>query len=388
MREDDGESLRLLFVSHSFPPPDCPMVNLGRMQRVATDLHRTLERRPDVQLSSLVLRSSSRWTPVRTALFLPKVWWTIRHMAKRREIDAVLFSSLATASLTAVMHRKLRRCGIRTFAIAHGDDVILPVRIYQRLLPHVFAALDAVLPVSRATGQACLDRGATAEKVFVIPNGIDPQRFASAGHARQPRDEMRAVLGLPNTYALPQRALLLCSTGRHVARKGFAWFVDRVMPLLPENVHYWIIGRGPETDNIRAAVTRRGLEGRVCLLGRLSDKRMEAVYRSADLYVMPNVPVEGTMEGFGVVILEAGMCGLPTIGSRLEGIEDVIGERENGHLVESGNARAFADMVTSYDRNRSALDALAGRTIPYTKQFAWDVLVDRHLGVIREVLGA
>lgn len=379
-------AVRLLFVSHSFPPADRPLTNVGGMQRVATELHGALARHPEVELSTLVLRCSWRWTHVRTALFLPRAIWTIRRLARRREIEAVLFSSLVTGSLVLLLQRKLRQLGVRTLAIAHGDDVILPVGLYQRVLPKVLGALDAVLPVSRATAQACIGRGAPAERVHVIPNGVDPERFSPLPPEAPPRRELLGRLGLLDSCALPDDALLLCSTGRQVARKGFAWFVGQVMPLLPANVHYWLVGRGPETEKIRDAIARHGLDQRVRLLGSLSDPDLQAVYRSADLYVMPNLPVKDTMEGFGVVMLEAGMCGTPTIGARLEGIEDVIAEGENGHLVESGNAQAFADAVGYYNRNRSALRDLRPRTASRTSQFAWKTVANRHVEIVRDVL--
>ncbi|OHB70308.1 MAG: glycosyl transferase family 1 [Planctomycetes bacterium RBG_13_63_9] len=377
--------LRLLFVSHTLPPRGRPTDNVGGMQRVAAELHEALARRPDVQLSSLLLRTSSRWMAARTVLFLTQALWTIRRMTRRGELDAVLFSSLVTGSLAPAMHRTLRACRVRALAIAHGNDVILPVKAYQHLLRRVFDALDAVLPVSRATAKACRQRGAAAAKVFVIPNGIDPKRFAPDPPPRGPRSALPALLGLPDTGALPEGTLLLCSTGRHVARKGFAWFVDQVMPLLPENVHYWLIGQGPETGKIRAAITRHRLQRRVRLLGRLDDQCVETFFRNADLHVMPNVSIPGSMEGFGVVALEAGLCGTPTIAARLEGIQDVIAEEKNGRLVKSGDARAFAEAVAYYSQNRPALKALAKQTISHTMQFSWDAVVDRHLRVIREV---
>ena len=380
--------LRLLFISHSFPPRDRSLANLGGMQRVATEMHAALAREKSIQLSSVVLRSSSRWNAACTALFFPRVYRTIVRMAERREIDTVFFSSLVTGSLTPVVHRCLRNHGIRTCSIAHGDDVILPFRPYQNHLRRVFGTLDAVLPVSRATAQACIDRGAASDKVIVIPNGIEPRRFSLDDDASQRPRQSTAALPMPTSYNLPDDALLLCSTGRQVARKGFAWFVEQVMPLVPQNVHYWLIGNGPQTRTIRSAIAKNRLENRVCLLGNVTDRDVKRIYRLADLFVMPNIRQPGTMEGFGVVLLEAGLCGLPALGARLEGIEDVIVEGQNGNLIESGDARAFAAAIQEYNQNRPALRKLARRTVPQAQQYAWDVIIQDHLKVIHELLEA
>lgn len=66
------------------------------------------------------------------------------------------------------------------------------------------------------------------------------------------------------TVSIPENALLLCSVGRHVVRKGFAWFADEVMPRLPKDVVWLLAGEGPETRVVRDAVRRRGgLDARV-----------------------------------------------------------------------------------------------------------------------------
>ncbi len=377
--------MRLLFVSHSFPPPDRPLSNVGGMQRVATELHAALSVHPRVELSTLVLRSSWRWTHIRVLPFLAQALRALSLCARQRSVDTVLFSSMVTASLAVPLEAQLAKAGIRTAAIVHGRDVTLDVSPYQRLLiPRVFSSLDLVLPVSRATGIACIDRGLPPSKLQVVPNGIDLNRFQPPGDRRQARRDMLAALGQPDG-ALPENALVLCSVGRQVKRKGFAWFVAHVLPDLPENVHYWLAGDGPEGEQISALADRHGLGQRVRLLGRISDTDLERLYRGADLFVMPNIPVPGDMEGFGVVLLEAGLGGLPAIASRLEGITDVIAENENGHLVESGDARCFVESILRYERDRPALRQASERAARYVREsFAWTAVAERYVHVLQQ----
>ena len=85
------------------------------------------------------------------------------------------------------------------------------------------------------------------------------------------------------------------------------------------------------------------------------------------------------------VMLEAGLCGLPTIGASIEGIRDVIHEGENGHLVESGDAGAFALAVMQYAGHRFLLERISERTERYTRQFGWSEIVSRYERMLREV---
>lgn len=379
--------MRLLFVSHSFPPPDRPLSNVGGMQRVATELHTSLSAHPDVDLFTLVLRSSWRWTHLRVLPFLARAYWTIDRLLDQRAVDGILFSSMVTASLAIPLRQRLVRQGIRSAAIVHGRDVTLDVLPYQRLLiPRIFESLDAVLPVSRATGAQCLERGLAPEKLHVLPNGIELDRFAPLQDPAIMRQELIDALGDP-ANPLPDDALLLCSVGRQVRRKGFAWFVENVMPLLPENVHYWLAGDGPESEQIRSVAARKGLTRRVRLLGRVTDDDLQRLYRGSDLFIMPNIPVPGDMEGFGVVLLEAGLCGLPAVSSRLEGILDVVTEGRNGHLIESGDARGFADCILYYDRNRLALRVASVRAAEHVAAtFGWPAVADRYVRTMESFL--
>lgn len=349
------------------------------MQRVATELYEMLQVHPQVALEPLVLRSSWDTLHAKMPFFLGKVWVDLRRRLARREVDAVLFSSMVTAAMAVPLRRAFDRSGVLAAAIVHGQDVTTPFPPYQRFVPKVFGALDAVLPVSRATGEACLERGLATHKLHVVPNGVQLGRFPPLDPPEAMRADLVEALGDP-AQPLPDDALLLCSVGRQVPRKGFAWFIEHVMPRLPENVHYWLAGDGPEGDNLRAALEAQGLQQRVRLLGRVSEEDLLRLYRGADLFVMPNVPIPGDMEGFGVVMLEAGLCGLPAIAARLEGILDVITDGVNGHLIETGDAEGFAAAILPYRADRDALQAFAARAHQHTiDTFGWPAVADQYV---------
>lgn len=380
--------MRLLFVSHSLPPVDRPLANVGGMQRVATKLHDALARHPDIDLSSILLRSTWRWIHLRTAPFLAQAGWRIYRAARDEAVDVVLFSSMVTASLAIPLRRVLARHGVASAAIVHGLDVTMPLPPYQWLVPRVFDALDAVLPVSRATGQACIERGLSPDRVHVIPNGIDRERFPPLAERTTMRRELLEALGRPDRL-LPDDALLLCSVGRQVERKGFAWFTEHVMPRLPDDVHYWLAGDGPRAEEIQATIDRRGLNGRVRLLGRVSERDLVRLYRGADLFIMPNVPVEGDMEGFGVVMLEAGLCGCPTVASRLEGIRDVITEGVNGHLVPPRHPEAFVEAIRPYYEDPTVLATASEQVAEHVAEtFNWAAVTDQYVATLEHVVAS
>ncbi len=374
-----GSKVRLLYVSQSFPPAKHPLANVGGMQRVAVELYQALTQQPDIDLDAIVLRSSWRWHHLVGLGWLFTTYRQIRRKAERGEIDAVLFSSMVPAALATVLRRTLAPRGIPMAAIAHGRDVTQPGPYQFLLVRRILEALDAVLPVSHATGAECVKRGFPEDNLRVIPNGVDTGRFAPRTNRGTRHRALADALGDPR-HPVPDEALLLCSVGRQVPRKGFAWFVDEVMPLLPDDVHYWLAGDGPEADAIADTARRHGLTHRVRLLRRISDEALTTLYRGADLFVMPNVPIPGDIEGFGIVMLEAGLSGMPAIAARLEGIRDVITEGENGLLLESGNAWAFSEAIMAYYHDRPTLEAASQRAARHTAEtFGWTAVADRYV---------
>ena len=352
------------------------MSKIGGMQRVGIDLLKQLEAHPEVDVETVILRSERENDYFGFLPFLFRAFTTARCMMKRGEVDAVLFSAMPSAVLAAILAGTSQKTQVPLAAISHGHDVIADSSAYQWLVARVFARLDAMLPVSRATGQQCVRRGLPQDRLFVTPNGIEPDRFGDSFPGLfTARKERRQVLA----DAFPELAekigpsdLLLCSVGRQVKRKGHEWFIRNVMPQLNSNVHLVMGGQGPESEAIEQAIVDTGLGLRVHSLGLVAEEKLASLYSGGDLFVMPNIPVDGDMEGFGVVMLEAGLCGMPSIASRIEGIQDVVTDGVNGHCVDALDANGFADTINLYAEAPGSLDKMSETARSHTiEKFAW-----------------
>ena len=388
--------MHLVYISHTLPPVDRPLDSLGGMQRVSMELLGAFKRRADqdpsvLRVTPLVLSVSWRWIHVMVVPFLLwtaiRLWWLVR----REGVDAVLCTSMVSASPVVLTQGILRRKGVRSAAISHGLDVTAPVSIYQWWIRRIFAAIDVLLPVSRATGEASIDAGMDAQRVQVISNGVDVDRLGSGVHRLSARASIRTEFGFsPNAH-------VLVNVGRQVRRKGVAWFVRSVMPRLPEDVVLLVVGEGPEMADIAQAIDERGLNNRVRLAGRVDESMLMRALAGSDVFVMPNIPVAGDMEGFGVVMLEAGLLDLPTVASGIEGILDVITDGVNGLLVAPGDEEGFAeairrclsataladDRATGGNGTASAAFAPGSIRAHVRSTFSWDAVSGRYLAALR-----
>ncbi|MGB8222058.1 MAG: glycosyltransferase family 4 protein [Polyangiales bacterium] len=356
------------------------MSNVGGMQRVATELHRALEARDDVAMRTVALRSSWKWVHIKAVPFLFSLAFRLRLEAAVHGSDTILFTSMTTALPLLIAGRALRRKGIRLAAIVHGLDVTDPNPMYQRAVRRLCRMLDAVMPVSRATGAELAARGVPPERIHVVPNAVELDRFTGVVASRGGPARV-TIAGAP---PLPEGAFLLVAVGRQVRRKGFVWFIENVMPRLPDRVVLWLAGDGPERSNIETAIKRAGLEQRVRCLGKTSEAELVELYRRGQLFIMPNVVVPGDMEGFGIVMLEAGACGLPTLAADLEGIRDVIDEGVNGWFVPSEDANAFVARIEALLDDPDGLREASERTAEFVSStFRWDHTAERYLAALR-----
>jgi phosphatidylinositol alpha-1,6-mannosyltransferase len=180
--------------------------------------------------------------------------------------------------------------------------------------------------------------------VHVVPNAVDLDRFHGVA-AERGESVGVSIAGAP---PLPDDAFLLVTVGRQVRRKGFAWFIEHVMPKLPNRVIFWLAGDGPERENIEAAIDRVGLRQRVRCLGKISEVELVELYRRGQLFIMPNI----------------------------EGV--------NGWLAPSANADAFAARIQSLLDDPDGLREASKRAAEYvTSTFRWDRTAERYLEVLR-----
>lgn len=332
-----SNTLRILYISHLHPPHNAPLENMGGMQRVSLQLTDALQKMPNVVLKEITQEAPWKGIEWHTARFLNRLYWRLPGIIHHFKPDVILFSSMVTASLARLLRKKVR---VPMITINHGQDVTLPVCPYQRFLPGVFRALDGVISVSRATREACIARGMSPEKGTVLPNGFDANTFPELPDRAQARKRVEKAFDLD----LSQQSLII-TVGRKVKRKGHAWFVEEILPRINKNVTYLTVGDGPEFENLQSIVAKSAFKNQIILAGRQPDETLKDLYAAADLFVMPNIRIDGDMEGFGVVMLEANSAGTAVVASGIEGILDVITEGKNGWLIPENQAQTFAHQI-------------------------------------------
>lgn len=176
----------------------------------------------------------------------------------------------------------------------------------------------------------------TAEQTVTIENGIDIQAF---GEKRDVRG-LRAGLGITERDSVIGIVGNLKKVKDHLfLLRGFARVAEKY-----ENIKLLIIGQGfsGEPDNtesdLRLFIGNHRLAARVSFLGYRTD--IPELLQVIDVFCLTSM-----REGLPISLIEAMASGLPVVGTRVEGIRDVIEHGKDGMLVESGDVESLADTL-------------------------------------------
>lgn len=300
-----------------------------------------------------------------------------------------------------------RLFGVPVVVTLHGLDVCHSNPIYQLHFRSLARSFAAYVCISRHVADLAERAGIPAQRLHVVPIGAarDLHHVASSATRAdlEPGAETTPPAAVSNDHreagdfaseglatAMHKDEPILLTVGRLVARKGVRWFVDEVFPALARSfpdLHYAIAGTGPEEKSIRDAIRAHGLEGRVHLLGAISDADKRALLHRASLVAMPNVPVRGDAEGFGVAALEAALAGRPLVAADIEGLRDSVIACRTGIRVAAEDPGAWIDTIArllARPRLAEAIGRRAQRAV--ATHFDWQWIARRYCEVFKSAL--
>lgn len=226
------------------------------------------------------------------------------------------------------------RAGLPVVIKVHGSDILQLSRHPRRSRGTIEALrqADGVIAVSHDLKERVVAMGADGARVRVLYDGIDSELFHPG-----PQDAARIRLARD----FDMRGPVVLYIGNLLPVKGLEVLIDAFAKLAGQGVDFTglLIGQGPLRARLEAQIARRGLRGRVELLGPRPHDQLPDWYRAADFFVLPSYS-----EGVPVVLLEAIACGTPIVASRVGGIPE-IAHLGDSRLVPAGDTAALAEAI-------------------------------------------
>ncbi|MEF8781356.1 MAG: glycosyltransferase [Haloferacaceae archaeon] len=227
--------------------------------------------------------------------------------------------------------------------------------VYEEL---VLGAADAVVAPSEPVAEELRDRRGI-DSVFVVPNGVDVDRFSPTGETAVRAFRERHDLG---------SGPLVGYTGRH----GYEKRLEEIPPAIADlDVTLVVAGDGPARDAFERAARRHGVDAR--FLGFLDRSQLPTFYSALDAFLFPS-PVETQ----GLVALEANACGTPVVGVDAGALVDTVEEGVTGYRFPEGDTAAFRDAI---ERTLAAAPQLSRRCLDRRSELS----VERSLDALETV---
>ncbi|HUW66381.1 MAG TPA: glycosyltransferase family 4 protein [Spirochaetia bacterium] len=210
------------------------------------------------------------------------------------------------------------------------------------------------------------------DKIVVIPNGVERQRFAVVQETLRRED-----------YAAPDETIVFCA-GRLVREKGVQVLLSAAPRIFAGHYRAKLIiaGSGPFEPELRRLAAQLGIAHHVYFTGHVDEPKLKQFLHWAAVAVYPSL-----YEPFGIVALEAMAAQTPVVVSDTGGLSEIVRHGVDGLKFYPGNSDSLADTVLALLNNPSLghrLTQEAHRRL--AKDFNWEVLAGRTEEVYHEVV--
>lgn len=229
---------------------------------------------------------------------------------------------------------------------AHGwafnEDRSFLSRLVIKTLSWVTILLShKTIAVSDAIKKSTANWPFVKNKIIVIKNGVAEPKFLN-------REEARKELCSRTGKELPADAFIVGTVAELHKNKGLQYAIEAMAKITPNDptLYYFIIGGGEEMGNLQAIIRDRNIENRVFLLG--FTQNASRFLTAFDIFVLPSLT-----EALGLVILEAGLAGLPVIATNVGGIPEIIENKQTGLLVPLRDNDSIKESIMLLKNNPS-----------------------------------
>ncbi|MEX5745720.1 TIGR04063 family PEP-CTERM/XrtA system glycosyltransferase [Massilia sp. X63] len=267
-------------------------------------------------------------------------------------------------------------------AVDHGtsSENGLRYRATRALETWALERADAVTTICEGLRKDIVARGIPADKVTVIPNAVDIDKFSVGGSADQ---ELKSKLGL-------QGARLIGFIGSFYAYEGLDILLRAVPQLTTElpDLRVLLVGGGPQDAQLRQLARDLGISDKVVFTGRVPHDQVQKYYDLLDVLVYPRLSMRLTDLVTPLKPLEAMAQGRILAASDVGGHLELIEDGKTGVLFKADDPASLADKVGALLRAQNLWPALraAGRHYVESER-NWRVSVGRYPAIYGRLTG-
>jgi glycosyltransferase involved in cell wall biosynthesis len=315
---------------------------------------------------------------------------------ERKNYDLIFVSGFRTLGIPAVLISKI----FRKISILKSDTLgemsgnfflpglqnigvnkfpfLLKVFLYFRNM--LFKKADAYVSLSKEITSEFKNSGVEQNKIYEIPNCIDPEKFFKVTEVEKVK--LRTKLNLP------EKAKILIFTGRLVSSKGLPLLVNvwNEIQKKYKDVMLLIVGSGKDIlfsceEEIRNYVKENKLEENVRFTGFVNVDEIHEYVKSSDIFCLPS-----ENEAFGISLVEAMACGLAPIATKVGGIKDIIQHNFNGLLMNVGDSKQLYDYIELLISDENLLKKMGENAIlTVSQKYSKSIVVKSYIDLFKKL---
>lgn len=310
-----------------------------------------------------------------------------------RELMMFLFTLylIKKHSMKRIFNSVWLPCGVISFLITrfinvpyfltvHGSDILDDqniqskfkhfIRHNSRWLKHlIFKHAEGIFAVSNFTRKVLVKQKVSKDKINVILNGVDNERFKPNGKSSR--------LLLKHKLFGQKVILTVARLDRYKGQDIVIQSLPKVLQKCPDVV-YLIVGNGRGKDSLINLVKELKLESHVRFIGYVSDDKLPEYYNLCNVFIMIPHQVKGDFEGFGLTYLEANACSKPAIGGRTGGVPEAIIDGKTGIIVNPKSIEEISQALITILFNAGLAQKMgeAGR-LRVEKELNWRIVASK-----------
>ena len=269
-------------------------------------------------------------------------------------------------SLELIKSKKNKICLIHSKEINHDNGSRLNKRVLK-----VLNNVKFVIANSEFTRNLAIEKGVNPDLIIVINPGIDEAQEISKKNLDKADD------------LLLNKSPRLVTVSRFDKRKNHSKVIMAVRNLkqLYPNIIYTCIGFGEEEDKLKRLTKELILENQVLFLDNISKELKNAIVSKSDIFIMPSIIHNKSVEGFGMAFVEAAQYSVPSIGGKDGGASDAIEHEKTGLICDGNNLEDIYATIIKLLENKNYIH-YGKFAKEKSNEFLWTNIIEKYKRIL------
>ncbi len=269
-------------------------------------------------------------------------------------------------SLELINTRKKKICLIHSKEINHEKG-----SRQNKRLTNILNDVDHVISNSIFTKNLAINMGVNENKIDVINPGVDAVKEIS----KKDLDQAEKIFN--------GKSNRLITVSRFDKRKNHEKVIMAIRNLkeLYPNIIYICIGYGDEEENLKKLVNELNLNNHVIFLKNVETELKNALIFKSNIFIMPSIIHNKSVEGFGIAYIEAAQYGIPSIGGKDGGASDAILHEKTGLICDGNNLEEIYSSIDKMLKDHKYKE-YGKEAKKFSENFYWDKIIKSYQKIL------